>query len=149
MNARIVDLSAGVLVTLAGLFSVFYLIPQHISSGMGFGLSPRAFPYLCAGAVTVLGVALVIFSARDRALAERPAPVSRAALKRLVVVLAVLALVLALMQWVGFLAAAVVAVALLMLLMGERRWLPIVLTSLGWSLFLWVLFDRVLGTPLP
>ncbi len=97
----------------------------------------------------VLGVALVIFSARDRALSERPAPVSRAALKRLVVVLAVLTLVLALMQWVGFLAAAVVAVALLMLLMGERRWLPIVLTSVGWSLFLWVLFDRVLGTPLP
>lgn len=149
MNARIVDLSAGVLVTLAGLFAVFYLIPQHISPGMGFGLSPRAFPYLCATAITVLGVALVVLSARDRVLSERPAPVSVAALKRLLLVLLVLVLALALMQWAGFLVAATVAVALLMLLMGERRWLPVVLTSVGWSLFLWVLFDRVLGTPLP
>ncbi len=67
-----------------------------------------------------------------------------AALKRLLLVLVVLVLVLALMQWAGFLFAATVAVALLMLLMGERRWLPVVLTSVGWSLFLWVLFDLAL-----
>lgn len=149
MNARTVDLSAAVVVTLAGCFALFYLIPNHISAGMGFGISPRAFPYLCAGAISVLGVTQVVISFRARALADRPAPVSSAALKRLLVVLAALVVTLTLMQWAGFLVAASAAVALLMLLMGERRWVPITLTSVGWTLFLWCLFDRLLGTPLP
>lgn len=149
MNARTVDLWAGVGIAAAGLITLFYLIPNYVSAGFGFGLSPRAFPYLCAGAITVLGVFLVLLNLKASRRDQIKAPVARPALRRLLVVLSVLVVTLALMQWAGYLAAAVVCVALLMWMMGERRWLLILLTSVGWSLFLWFLFDRLLGTPLP
>lgn len=149
MNARKIDLCVGAATVLAGILALVYLIPTYIDEGFGFGLSPRGFPYVCAAAITALGALLVLLRLRPAPGGDRPSPIDARALRRLAGVLLVLVLTLALMEWAGFIVSGAVTVAILMWLMGERRWLPLVATSLGWTLFLWVLFDRILATPLP
>lgn len=148
MTVRKLDIAVGLLVVLAGLFTLGYLIPNYTDPGMGMGMSPRVFPYVCATAITVLGVFLVVSSWRRREDGCH-SPIDRRALGRFALVLAALFVTLALMQWSGFIASGIVTVATLMWLMGERRWLPLVATSVGWTLFLWVFFEKILVTPLP
>lgn len=147
MSERTLDLWAGLLIVLAGLAGLFYLIPTHIGDGFGFGLSPRFFPYLCVGAITVLGALLLVnrlFSWAD----SRRIDFSRRHLGRLLLLTALLAGCLALIQWLGYLAGAACLVAAFMLAMGEKRVSRILPTATLWPLALWLLFKLALGAPL-
>lgn len=147
MSERTLDLWAGLLIVLAGLLGLFYLIPTHIGDGFGFGLSPRFFPYLCVGAITVLGAVLFI----NRLLSQvdtRRIEFSRRHFARLLLLAALIALSLVLLQWLGYLAGAAFLVAGFMLAMGEKRLSRLVPTAVLWPLALWLLFKLALGAPL-
>ena len=147
MSERTLDLWAGLLIVLAGLFGLLYLIPNHVGDGFGFGLSPRFFPYLCVGAITVLGALLFI----NRLLSQvdtRRIEFGRRHLGRLLLLTGLMAGSLALIQWFGYLAGAALLVAAFMLAMGERRPSRILPTATLWPLALWLLFKLALGAPL-
>ncbi|PAU89394.1 hypothetical protein CK507_00485 [Pseudomonas sp. WN033] len=148
MLERNLDLWAGLLITIAGLIGLFYLIPNHIGAGFGFGLSPRFFPYLCVGAITVLGALLFITRLRDKQPSTRRIELNRRSLLRLLLLIGLMAVSLLLLQLIGYLAGAMFLVAAFMLAMGERRISWILPTAVIWPLLLWLLFKLALGAPL-
>ncbi|UJJ32232.1 tripartite tricarboxylate transporter TctB family protein [Halopseudomonas maritima] len=147
MSERTLDLWAGLLIVLAGLAGLLYLIPAHIGDGFGFGLSPRFFPYLCIGATTALG-ALLLLNRLLSGAETRRIEFSRRHLGRLLLLVALLAGSLALIQWLGYLVGAAFLVAAFMLAMGEKRISRILPTATLWPLALWLLFKLALGAPL-
>ncbi|PCC98159.1 tripartite tricarboxylate transporter TctB family protein [Halopseudomonas pelagia] len=148
MLERNLNLWAGLTITVAGLIGIFYLVPNHIGSGFGFGLSPQFFPYLCLGAITALGALLFFSRLRNSEMEQNRIDLSRSTLLPLLLFMGVMALGLLLMSLVGYLVGAMVLVAAFMLAMGERRISWIVPTAVIWPLLMWLLFGVVLGTPL-
>lgn len=150
MKTRNSEILVGALTVLLGVVCLTYLIPNYISAGYGGGLSPRTFPYICAWAITVLSVCLVAnrLWAASRGGDPGEILVNGPMLLRVAAGAAALVVSLALIQYVSYLVGGTVMVALYMLLMGERRPLPLIGISVVWSGFLWVLFEKILETPL-
>lgn len=149
MTVRNVDLWAGVVITLAGLIATFYLIPVHVSGGFGFGLSPRFFPYICSVAITVLGAILVLSRVLGKGDASSRSPLSLKSSGRLLLLTALLGGGLLAMTVWGYLPGSMLMMAAFMIAMGERRPHWIIPTAVCWPLFLWLLFEKLLETPLP
>ena len=148
MLERNLNLWAGLIISIAGLIGIFYLVPRHIGSGFGFGLSPQFFPYLCLGVITVLGGLLFITRLRNPEMEQNRIELGRSTIFPLLLFMGVMALGLLLISTVGYLVGAMVLVAAFMLAMGERRPSWIVPTAVIWPLLMWLLFGVVLGTPL-
>lgn len=149
MTVKNVDLWAGVVITFAGLIATFYLIPNYVSAGFGYGLSPRFFPYTCSVAITALGAILVFTRITSSGVTDAMSPLSVKAAGRLLLVAVLLAAGLLVMTIWGYLPGAMLMMAAFMVLMGERRPHWIIPTAVGWPIVLWLLFEKLLETPLP
>ncbi|GGO81855.1 hypothetical protein GCM10011348_21820 [Marinobacterium nitratireducens] len=144
-----VDFWAGVVIVIAGLFVTLYVIPFHVDSGFGFGLSPRFFPYICSVAITALGAFLVFFRVFGKEEGEVRSLLTIKVSGRLVLLAGLLALGLLVMNIWGYLPGGMFLVAAFMIALGEKRLSWIIPTAVGWPLFLWLLFEKLLETPLP
>lgn len=122
----------------------------------GGGPGPRGFPLLLGAVLAGLGAILAIRSmVRPRPdtaheSSERVAPIGR---REIVVAGGTFALLMFyafLLDKIGFLAGTPVVIALAMLgLLRMRRWGVIVSLAVGFTLGCWLIFDALLGTPLP
>lgn len=148
MIERNLNLWAGLLILIGGLFGLFYLIPTHIGAGFGFGLSPRFFPYLCMGIITLLGALLFISRLRDPNMEDRPIALDRRILRRLFMFVSIMAIGLLIMSEIGYVVGSMVLIAGFMLAMGERRVSWIVPTAVLWPCLMWLLFGLLLNAPL-
>ena len=148
MSMRLIERVSGLVMAALSLLTLVYLIPYKVDPGFGTGVSPRFFPYLCAGAIFLLSLVLVV---RPPSSPDAPleATLESRPLRKLGLTLLMIAVCLWLTERFGYLAGGALLVAGVMFLMGERRVLPIAGISIGWSVFLWVLFEKVLSTPLP
>ena len=148
MIERNLNLWAGLLIFIGGLLGLFYLIPSHIGGGFGFGLSPRFFPYLCMGIITVLGALLFITRLRNPNMEDRPIDLNRRILRRLLLFIGLMALGLLIMSQVSYVVGGMVLIAGFMLAMGERRLSWIVPTAVIWPCLMWLFFGVLLNAPL-
>jgi len=144
--------SAGV-VAVFGLLLLFAVIPNWVPRHEegGYGLGARVMPVITATLVTGLGVLFFItrLLGREKPVEESAAPIGRSSWKFLLLASLFLIAMTALFEWVGFRAAGPLTIAGFMIAMGERRPVPIVLTSVAAAGVIWLFFWQLLNFPLP
>lgn len=140
------------LTALAGvwLWLVYTYIPAARFEGEP---GPRAFPVLLGLALAVLGALMTlqgVASSRAERVAETtPAPTRREA-GLAVGTFALLTLYAYLLDKIGFVAATPVVIALAMYVLAQvRRWVLLGSIAVGITFGCWLIFDVLLGTPLP
>ncbi len=144
--------SAGV-VAVFGLFVLLVVIPVwvpgHLEGG-GYGLRAQDFPLFTAISFSLFAAGLfayrVFFTKPDEA---EESPIPPKSWRFLAIAGGVLAAITVLLDTVGFLAGGPVAVGAFMVMMGERRPLPVVSLSLAAPLAVWLFFWKFLEFPLP
>lgn len=146
--------SAGVAVVF-GLLLLFVVIPIWVPGHeeSGYGLDARVMPIITATIFTVLAagfaVSRLFLGRKVGAAVDSPAPISRANWRFLLLTALFLTAMLALFEFAGFLVAAPLTVAGFMLGMGERRPVPVILTSVLAAGVIWLFFWQLLKFPLP
>ena len=153
------------LLALAWLWLVYAYIPGSRAEGEP---GPRAFPILLGAMLAGLGVCMAVpalvsarRSARPGRAATRPAsaglataetipPLTRREATFAASTFGLLILYAFLLDTIGFVIATPVVIALTMSgLLRMRRWVLVVSLAVGFTLGCWVIFDALLGTPLP
>lgn len=122
---------------------------------------PRAFPILLGVVLAGLGVSMAVMALISRrrhadgalvdpAAADAIPPITRREATFAASTFGLLILYAFLLDKVGFIVATPVVIALTMCgLLRMRRWVLILSLASGFTLGCWVIFDRLLGTPLP
>jgi hypothetical protein len=139
--------TAAVLVA-AGLGTLLVLVPRYVDSGAAANVSPRFMPYvaaalLTAAALRLLGAALL--RGGNGARAASSAPIS---LRFMAAAAAVLGGSYLAMSVLGYLFGGAVLVAG-MLLVARAKPATIVVAAVLAPTVLWLVFARLLATPLP
>ena len=152
------DIVSCALVTLFGLALLFIIIPGWVpvEAGPGFGLSATAMPNFATITLTALAALFCIYRLRkqhpegetDQDYEATP-PIARKNWLFLLRGSLFLITVTALFEWVGFLAAGPLTVAGFMIMMGERRPIPICTTAIAATVATWLFFWQFLKFPLP
>lgn len=106
---------------------------------------PTFFPWVLTAALGLLGTALAVSSLRGAA----PARAIPAAGPFPWTALGAIVAYIALLPWAGFVPASVAFCALLMRIIGERRWWAIAAGAAGMPLALMLVFRYVFQIPLP
>lgn len=152
------DIVSCALVTLFGLVLLFVIIPGWVpvEAGPGFGLSATTMPNVAVVTLTALSTLFFIYRVRDQHLREdadrkddTTPPITSGNWLFLLRGSLFLIAVTALFEWLGFLVAGPLTVAGFMIMMGERRPLPIVFTSVAATAATWLFFWQFLKFPLP
>jgi hypothetical protein len=154
------ELVAGALLTAFGLLVLFVVIPVWVPGHAegDYGLEAEHFPVITAAAGTAFAALLLLRSLLGRTgndlngnggAADAPAPMDARNWTFLLVAGAGMAAAFALFDLGGFWLGAPFTVAAFMLIMGERRPLPIVATAVAAPLAIWLVFWKMLGFTLP
>lgn len=155
---RIFDIVASAAVALFALFLLLVIIPGWVpvEAGPGFGLSATTMPIVAA--VTVLGLAALFFVYRLRrapaesdedAAYDARAPIERRSWLFLLRGAVFLTAMAALFEFFGFLVAGPPTVAGFMLMMGEKRPVPVIATAVCATAVIWLFFWQLLKFELP
>ena len=136
------------LLALAWLWLAYTYIPDARTEGEP---GPRAFPILLGVVLAGLGMSMAVmalgFPRRD---ADAIPPFTRREGAFAAGTVGLLVLYAFLLDTVGFLFGTPVVIALTMCgLLRMRRWVLIVSLAAAFTLGCWVIFDALLGTPLP
>lgn len=146
---RRADLISAALLVALGLATIFVIIPRYVTgSALGGDLSPAFMPYVAAELATGAAVLLLAGTIRRTADADEPAPLPKGSWIFVATTAGVLAATVALMSYFGYLAGAAAIVAGFMWI--ARASVRVVAgTAVAFPVVLWLLFDRLLGFPLP
>lgn len=107
-----------------GLVAILWVIPAQ-TSGAGLGLPPAFLPTVCAVAATLLTLGDGIV----RVVRPRPSETNEEGWSAFILVGAVTIICTILFQVAGIVVSTLFTIPACMLLLGERRWLPILLTT--------------------
>ncbi|MBT6275395.1 MAG: tripartite tricarboxylate transporter TctB family protein [Chromatiales bacterium] len=145
-NANIISSSVLLVFSLALLF---WLIPWQVEETFDGQVSPRLLPQICAIGIGLLSAVMLfsnLFGADSKPKTDDAPPITRVEARAMFAIGGLLGLGILLFTWVGPLIACAVLIVGIMVVMGERRPLPIILIPsvlLGGA---YVLFYEVLGT---
>ena len=144
-NASVV---AGILFAVLGAV-LCGLIPSQIAVLEIYSdeLSPRFFPYACAGLVIFFGVINAIVGAHERR--EEGAEGKRQGLKLVGTILLTILVGFAIMQLLGMVVALSLLVAALCYLLGERNWKLLLTIGVVWGVAVYVVFELLFSFALP
>lgn len=142
------------LLALAWLWLVYTYIPGSRAEGEP---GPRAFPILLGILLAVLGAIMALSAlvsaprhTPSREMAETTPPVTRREAAFAAGTFGLLIFYAFLLDAVGFLIATpVVLIVTMSGLLRMRRWALILSLGVGFTIGAWVIFDVLLGTPLP
>ncbi|MEE8515522.1 MAG: tripartite tricarboxylate transporter TctB family protein [Alphaproteobacteria bacterium] len=149
---RRADIISATIITAFGLAVIFVIIPIWVPGHEkgDYGLRAQDFPYIGAIAFTALAAYFAVRQAFfTKPATDDAAPIGRQGWSFLGITLAILIVTYALLYYFGILAGGPVMVALFMIMMGERRPLPIAVLALGAPVLLWLFFWKLLKFPLP
>jgi putative tricarboxylic transport membrane protein len=142
MSERAINRLSGLAVAVFGLLLLVWLIPVHVEEASYGWLRPQTLPQICAVGLIGLGLWL---AARPGGAVQIDG--TEAALCALVAGLAAGALWA--MGRFGFLVTAPVFAALLVAIIGERRWYWALTGILGAPALIWLVVQVLLQRPLP
>lgn len=151
---RRADIISATIITAFGLVVIFFIIPIWVPGHEkgDYGLRAQDFPYIGAITFTVLAAYLAVhraFFAKPEPEDDDEAPIGRQSWSFLGITITILTVTFALLYYFGILIGGPVMVALFMIMMGERRPLPIAVLSLSAPVLLWLFFWKLLRFPLP
>lgn len=152
------DIISAAVVAAFGLLLLFVIIPGWVPRHEegGYGLGAQVMPRITATLATALAVLFCLarlFGRRERSAIEKQEdatpPIPRSSWVFLGIASFLIVAVTAAFTWVGFLVAGPITVAGFMILMGERRPVPVVATSVISAAVIWLFFWQLLSFPLP
>ncbi|WP_121066313.1 tripartite tricarboxylate transporter TctB family protein [Chachezhania antarctica] len=143
---RRANVLSGAALAVFGLLMLIFVIPAQIDQGPPGMMSPRLVPSLMMGLTTVLAVLLCATNLRS--VEDDDGPISRAELLALGKFGVLFAVAYAGYALIGPLAAGVVILLGGLLMLGERRPLYLVLLPVVVLGGTYLLFYRLLGTPI-
>ena len=140
--------TAGFFVVL-GLLTIVVIIPTYVTRSAQSGeLSPAFMPYVAAALGTGAMALLLVARLARKGAKDEPAPLPKGSWAFIGTATVVLAVTFVLMELFGFLVGATAIVAGFMALARANR-KTTVATALSLPIVLWLLFDQLLGFPLP
>lgn len=148
------ELISAAVLTVLGLVAILWIIPDHVTIGMQSGeLSPAFMPYVAAALGTAaMALLLVVRIARRVAgtpdTDDAPPPLPRQSWYFIGTASLVLVVTFVLMSGFGYLVGAAAIVAGFMAIARARAKI-IVGAAVSFPVALWLLFDKLLGFPLP
>jgi hypothetical protein len=146
---RRAELFTAAMLVVAGLGALGVLIPRYVvDAPESVGLSPRFMPYAAAALATASALHLLVAALLRGDDSGGPAPFTLENLRFACATAAVLGGSYVLMSLLGYLAGAAALVAG-MLLVARAPLLTIVVTAVAAPVALWLVFARLLATPLP
>lgn len=148
---RRADLVSSGLLTLAGLLTLFFVIPAETGKGATYGLAADFFPNVSVIALTAIMGAFFVYRAvfRSRAGGDDDAPVTPGNWRFLGAIAAFFAVDFLVLAVLGFIAGGALAVAAFMVLAGERRAIPVALASACVPTAIFLVVAAALRIPLP
>lgn len=144
------DLVSGVVLTVFSIVMLIAVIPAQIEPAPDGYVSPRLVPNLAMIVIAGLSLLLVLKNLRTSVVEPRAreAVFSRPEMIALLKVAVVFGVSVGLFGLGAPLAAGIALIAGTLFLLGERRPLILVLMPAGLLLTVWLLFYKVLGTPI-
>lgn len=121
---------ASVLLILFGLIMIFVIVPAQTAAPQPWGLSGRDLPILLSGIVVVFSVVELIFGLRKGLIKDGEAPMTANLFAHMCKYVAVLVSMIYAWSVVGFFPSSIIALALLMLIGGQRNYKYIIPISL-------------------
>lgn len=149
---RQADTISSALIFILGLVILFIIIPNQIPghAGEGYALQAADFPRAIVIVMTVLsGILLVSRLARFSPDDDSASPINRRHLTFLAMAAIILVVIFLLMKIAGFLIGGAFTIACFMIVMGERKLLPIAMMAILAPLGVWGFFWKLLHFPLP
>jgi len=140
------DILVGLLILFlsAAMFIMTRKFVGHTYTGYG----PERFPRFLALAWGILGLCLIINALRNKFF-EEEMKITRFGLGRMAVVLGVTVATLVSMDYLGFLAATVIYIFIVMTYLKEKSWLGRILASFGIATSVYLIFRYIMVVPLP
>lgn len=146
---RRTDIICAGLIFALGLVTIFYVIPNYVTGAGGTGeLSPAFMPYVAAVLGTLAAVLLLVVRLVRGGDDHESAPLTARSGLFIGIATSVLIVTFVLLDFVGYFWGAAFIVAGFMILVRARV-RAVVGTALAFPVALWLLFDRLLGFPLP
>lgn len=149
------DLISSIILICLSLGILIYAIPNHISLGMGFGLSPKGLPKVMAAGILALAVvqaASALFSIRKSKRTDAQNP-SKAMDKSHWPFLGLLSVILiaslVTMNFIGFIVGGFLFMLMFQLLVGQRNWVILALIAIFTPILLKAAFWYGMGVLLP
>lgn len=140
-TGQLLLLSAFLLVAL-----IFFLLTFSFKvSKMASGVSARSMPRLWIFLILVSGIMVVVNILAGKE--EPDAPLGRWQLSVAVIVLSILSVVL--FSYIGYYISSGLFIVAFMLLLGERKPVPLVVTPIAWGVFTYFVFNKFLFITLP
>lgn len=146
---RLADIISATILCALGLIAIVAIIPAQVAGDGGVGdLSPAFMPYVAAIIATATMALLLVARLARAAASEEPVPLTTGSWLFIATAAAALAGAFFLMQHFGYLVGAAAIVAAFMA-MARARPAVVVAVAATFPPALWLLFDKLLGFPLP
>jgi hypothetical protein len=140
------DIFVGLLILFISV-SVFVMTQQFVGK-VYTGYGPDRFPRFLAVLWSVLGILLIINAVRDK-FVEEDMKITAYGLMRVAVVLGLTIAALVAMNYIGFIAATMIYIFMIMSYLKEKSWTGRILTSIGVTMGVYIIFKYVMVIPLP
>jgi hypothetical protein len=136
-----------------GLFILFisvavFMMTQQFVGRVYTGYGPDRFPRFLAVVWSILGIALIINALRGKFF-EEEMKITAYGLMRVAVILGITIAALIAMNYIGFVAATMVYIFLIMSFLKEKSWTGRILTSIGVTMGVYIIFKYIMVIPLP
>ncbi|MEX0731160.1 MAG: tripartite tricarboxylate transporter TctB family protein [Aquisalimonadaceae bacterium] len=147
MRRHMLDiLSALVIVAAIAVMAWQSHIATFFSSGPGLAHDPVFYPRVVLAVAALLATAVIVQSVRGLRQSEQADPVRWGVLGG---VIAATGVYVGLLVPFGYIVATAVFLVPSALVLGYRRWLPLLLVTIIFPLASWYVFVRIIGIPLP
>lgn len=151
MTKELKDIFISMVLILLSIFIYVWIIPNYVPDNLTTDMSPRFFPIF--GTFLIIGFSFILLitavykfkkNTNKRSVKKEKNMLN---LMPLVVVIA-LSLFIVLFQWLGFLTASPITIALLMGIFGQRKPIIILLASIAVTAGMFFVFNYGLNLPL-
>lgn len=148
---RQTDIISASLIIIVGLATIIFVIPAgvYIEIDGEYGLRPDFFPFLSMGVVVVMSASFLAHRLIKTSEDGAPPPIQLRGWLFLLTAAVLLVGGFFLFKFFGFLAGAPAVIIAFMLIMGERRIIPILSVTIAGPLVVWLFFWKLLNFPLP
>lgn len=147
---RRADIIAGLLLTVAGLVTIFVIVPREVGSTSPIGIAPDVFPLTLLWIIVGLSALLAVSRLPMRLGADDAPPLALHNLVYIGIAAVALAAGFIAITTLGFLVGGAAIVALTMLVMGARRYpLRLALVSVLGPTAIYLVFKHVFTVFLP
>jgi putative tricarboxylic transport membrane protein len=145
---KVADLIGGTVGASLGLFALW--TAWHMPADVVMKIGPGFFPGILSGLLVLFSCVLLVRTLRgpEQPASEAPATTGEGQVRGLLTLVATVAFV-AVLEPLGFIPSAIVFLTLMMLVMGQRKPLPVLLAPTLVTVGVWLVFEKLLHLSMP